>query len=173
MPTAQKYYPSKQIKQLRTQARVVIFSVLCRTICSISRWGSQCGNTMRRIAWNYSQNLLRSQNHTTFWVGGFKRSTHVGGWLPFLLPLVSDADSLHKSADFCAFAILVMSRGYGEGGYAWCLGLIIKPLIDLHIPRPLFALPASRAGLPERMSSIPGILCEPLLPSTNPKNLRI
>lgn len=41
------------------------------------------------------------------------------------------------------------------------------PSIDLHIPTLLLALPASRAGLPERMSNIPGILGEPFLPGTD------
>lgn len=56
----------------------------------------------------------------------------------------------------------------GVTGCIWCLGLIIKPLIDLLIATLLFAMPASSPGLPERMSSILGILWKPLLPGTNP-----
>lgn len=56
-------------------------------------------------------------------------------------------------------------------GYAWCL--IIMPSIDLHIQTLPLALPASRAGLPERMSNILGILGEPLLTGTDPINVWI
>lgn len=45
------------------------------------------------------------------------------------------------------------------------------PSIDLHIPTLLFILPASRAGLLERMLNILGILREPLLCNTDPIDL--
>lgn len=53
-------------------------------------------------------------------------------------------------------------------GYAPCQGQMIMPPIDFHIPTLLLAMPASRAGFPERMSNILGILREPLLPGTDP-----
>lgn len=119
---------------------------------------------------NSSQVLLRPCITPLLWregLGGALQS--LCGWLLSLPPPVSDVDSLHKSNDFCAVVALLGSRD-GRRGYAPCLGPIIMPLIDFHIPTLHVALPASRDGLPERISNILGILCKFSLAGTDTKN---
>lgn len=140
----------------------------CKVISVVSqREQAECTNLENKTP---HYNLLRPQNHTTSPVGGPGEKLHLFSMndSPFCNHWHLTSTTRINQLTFCP------SYKWGHvtvRGYAWCqLGLIIMPSID---PSLSLALPASRAGLPERMSNILGILGELLLTGTLPINVWI